>query len=195
MKPLAKRLELQQRGRRLEKPMGFARKLKAIITKALLLLMSLVAFTDAKEFKNRFDAPEFVATQINLKPTIPVTYRSVGKGYRSGVRDPLQIVARNQSEWTAIWRQHSLSDSGSRPPPAVDFDKEVIVALFLGEKPTGGYDVQISRVEQSDDALTIYYREKNPSPGGMVTQALTQPFHIVRIIGEIKGDVIFRRGS
>jgi len=192
---IAKTLELQQQGHFLETPTAFARKPRAIMALALPILISLVAFTDAKEFTGSFNPRGIVATQIAMKPTVPVTFRSVGKGYRSGVRAPLQIVARSQNEWTALWRQHASVDSSSRPPPAIDFEKEVVVALFLGEKPTGGYDVQISRAEQTNDGLIIYYREKDPSPGGMVIQALTQPFHIVRIIGEVNSEVIFRRES
>jgi len=192
---IAKTLELQQQGHFLEKPTGFARKPQTILAEALFISMFLVAFTDAKEFKSGFNTREIVATEIAMKPTIPVTFRSVGKGYRSGVRAPLQVVARSQNEWTALWREHASGDSSSRPPPAIDFEKEVVVALFLGERPTGGYDVQISRAEQTNDGLIIYYREKDPPPGGMVIQALTQPFHIVRIIGEVNSVVIFRRES
>ncbi len=155
--------------------------------------MFVAGLTDARELQHGLIPQGIVAMQINLKPTAPVTFRSLSKGYRSGVRAPLQIVARNQDEWTALWRQHVSSDSIFRPPPTIDFDKEVVVALFLGDKPTGGYDVQISRAEQSSESLTIYYREKSPSPGSMVTQALTQPFHIVRIIGDVSSDVTFRR--
>ena len=187
------KLRLQREGHSLVRPLGLALKPEFIIIQALFILISISTFTDAKAFKNVINSRKFVTTQINLKPAAPVTFRSVGKGYRSGIRAPLQIVARNQSEWNALWRQHVSSDPSSRPPPVVDFDKEVVVALFLGDKPTGGYDVQISRAEQSSDALTIYYREKTPPPGGMVTQALTQPFHIVRIIGEVNSEVIFRR--
>jgi hypothetical protein len=192
---IAKSLELQQQGHFLGKPMRFARKPQTIIAEALLISVFLVAITDAKEFRSRFNTQEIVATEIAMKPTIPVSFRSVGKGYRSGVRAPLQVVARSHDEWTALWRQHTSGDSSSRPPPAIDFDKEVVVALFLGERPTGGYDVQISRAEQTNDGLIIYYREKDPPPGGMVIQALTQPFHIVRIIGEVNSEVIFRRES
>ena len=195
MDSIAKTQRLQQQGHFLEKPTGFARKRRTIIAESLFISVFLVGVTDANEFNNRFDTGKVVATVIAMKPTLPVSFRSVGKGYRSGVRAPLQVVARSHDEWTALWRQHASGDSGSRPPPAIDFEKEVVVALFLGEKPTGGYDVQISRAEQTNDGLIIYYREKDPSPGGMVIQALTQPFHIVRIIGEVNSEVIFRRES
>jgi len=192
---MAKSQGLQQQGHFHEKPTGFARKRRTIIAEALFIWMFLVGFTDAKKFNGQFDTGDLVATEIAMKPALPVSFRSVGKGYRSGVRVPLQVVARSQNDWTALWRQHVSDDLSSRPPPTIDFEKEVVVALFLGERPTGGYDVQISRAEQTNDGLIIYYREKDPSPGGMVIQALTQPFHIVRIIGEVNSEVIFRRES
>ena len=193
MNPIAKTLELQQQGHFLQRPIGFVRKPQAIITQALLVVMSLVALTDANEFNRRFMPREIVATEINMKAAIPVTFQSVGKGYRSGVREPLQIVVRSQAEWTALWRRHSNELNST--PPTVLFDKEIVVGIFLGEKPTGGYDTAIVRAEQSDDTLVIHYQEKTPAPGGMVIQVFQQPFHIVRINREVGSKVTFRRAS
>jgi hypothetical protein len=175
--------------------MGVARNLRLTITQALLIMIPLVTLADATGFNRSCNPREIAAAEINIKPIMPVTFQNVGKGYRSGVHAPLQIAARSQSEWTALWRQHAWVDSSSQQPPVIDFEKEIVVGLFLGDKPTGGYDVQISRVERNNDALTIYYQEKSPLPGAMVTQTLTQPFHIVRIIGEVNSEVIFRRVS
>jgi hypothetical protein len=192
---ITRTLKLQQECPFLARPMGFARNLRQTMTQALLIIIPLVTLADATEF-NRSCNPRAIATaEINIKPIMPVTFQNVGKGYRSGVHAPLQIAARSQSEWTALWSQHAWVDSSSQQPPVIDFEKEIVIGLFLGDKPTGGYDVQISRVERRNDALTIYYQEKSPLPGAMVTQALTQPFHIVRIIGEVESVVIFRRAS
>jgi len=67
--------------------------------------------------------------------------------------------------------------------------------VFLGEKPTGGYDLAISRVLRSDDSVVIYFREISPVPGAIVTQSLTRPFHIVRINTDVHAVVTFRRES
>jgi len=165
------------------------------MTQALLIMMPLVTLADATEFNRSCNPGAIVASEINMKPIVPVTFQTVAKGYRSGVNALSQIAVRGHGEWTALWRKHASVESGSPPLPVIDFDKEIVVGLFLGYKPTGGYDVQISRVERRNDALTIYYQEKSPPPGAMVTQALTQPFHIVRIIGEVGSEVIFRRVS
>jgi PrcB C-terminal len=77
----------------------------------------------------------------------------------------------------------------------VDFDREMVVGIFLGEKSTGGYEIEIVRAEQGDSSLYFYYREKSPPPGAMVTQALTQPFHLVRVAKYDNPQIIFRRDS
>ena len=120
---------------------------------------------------------------------------TVEKGYRSGVRDPLQVVIRNQDEWNAFWKRHSVTNPNPAPAANVDFDREMVVGIFLGEKSTGGYEVEIIQAERGDSSLYFYYREKIPMPGAMVTQVLTQPFHLVRVAKYDNRQIIFRRDS
>ena len=127
------------------------------------------------------------------KSTSRVPFITIAKGARSGVRQPSQIVIRSQSEWQKLWRQHTSTSTVPAPLPVVDFDKEIVAAVFLGEKPTGGYGVEISSAEVADRALTVFVRETSPKPGAMVTQAINQPFHIVRIETAGVETVSFRR--
>jgi hypothetical protein len=120
---------------------------------------------------------------------------TVEKDYRSGIRGPLQTVIRDQDEWNAFWKRHSSTDANPAPAPIVDFGREMVVGIFLGEKPTSGYEVEIVRAERSDSSLYFYYREESPRPGAMVTQALTQPFHLVNVAKYQNPQIIFRRDS
>jgi hypothetical protein len=129
------------------------------------------------------------------KPAVQLSFQTIAKGYRSGVRESLQIVARNQAEWDSLWKRHLSVETNPPPTPAIDFNKQIVVGVFLGEKPTGGYDVEIIRAEQSDGALVIHYREKSPLPGSIAIQALTQPFHIIQVIRDDNLKPTFRRAS
>jgi hypothetical protein len=122
-------------------------------------------------------------------------FETIAKSARSGVREPLQIVVRSPEQWKALWNKHVAADPNSPPVPAVDFTNNIVAAVFSGEKPTGGYTVEITAAEKSDGALLIHYREMSPRPGGIVTQALTQPFHIVTIAGGNNLQAEFRRAS
>jgi hypothetical protein len=129
------------------------------------------------------------------KVETPLSIATVAKGHRSGIRKPLQTVIRNQDEWNVFWKRHSSTDTNPAPVPIINFDREMVVGIFLGEKSTGGYEVEIVRAERSDSALYFYYRQDNPPPGAMVTQSLTQPFHLVKVAKYQNLQIIFRRDS
>jgi hypothetical protein len=137
-------------------------------------------------------SPSQVAAGEFSKPAVQLSFQMIAKGYRSGVREPLQTVVRNQAEWDSLWKKHSV-ETNPQPPPFVDFKRQIVVAVFLGEKPTGGYDVEIIRAEQSDGALVLHYREKSPLPGSIAIQALTQPFHIIQMVRDDNFKPTFRR--
>ena len=94
----------------------------------------------------------------------------------SGIDAPRTAVVRSADEWTALWKDHARSAKA----PAVDFSREMVVAVFLGTKPSGGYSVEIAQIEKRDNEVLVTYRERQPGPDDIVTMALTSPFHIVR---------------
>jgi hypothetical protein len=110
-----------------------------------------------------------------------VPFATLGKGINSGIREPAQVVVRSQSEWVALWGRHMRTRTAPPPPPAIDFSQEMVVALFLGERPTGGYEIEVTRVERTDTGLSIRFRVKKPEPGAMLMQVLTQPFHLIKL--------------
>ena len=134
-----------------------------------------------------------VAAIESNRSTDRVSFKTIARGVRSGVREPSQVAIRSQSEWQKLWRQHTSPSAAPVPLPAVDFDKEIVAAAFLGEKPTGGYGVEISAAEVTDSSLTIFVKETSPSPGAILTQGFNQPFHIVRIETHGIESVSFRR--
>lgn len=63
--------------------------------------------------------------------------------------------------------------------PNVDFAKSRVVALFMGEKNTGGYAISIESVRQEKGKVIV--KIKKSYPDGMVTMAFTQPYVIAKI--------------
>jgi hypothetical protein len=122
-------------------------------------------------------------------------FHTVAKGYQSGVREPLEAIVRNQNDWSELWGKHTSAEASPPLLPVIDFDKELVVAVFLGHKPTGGHEVEIVSAEKANEGLLVFFVERQPKPGSVVTQAFTQPFHIVRISAQGSGTVTFRRLS
>jgi hypothetical protein len=164
---------------------------KRIILLTLFFVAAPIGLSVAVDPASQPDTRVTAAAVVKMQPAIPVGVQNIVKGYRSGIREPLQTVVRSQAEWLTLWRRHSNDLNAT--PPAVVFDLEIVAAIFLGEKPTGGYDVTILRAGQSGDELIVEYQEKTPAPGSINIQVFQQPFHIVRINREVGPKVTFRR--
>lgn len=67
---------------------------------------------------------------------------------------------------------------------ACKVDDEIYVIATRGEKPTGGYTVQIDSInqikEEDKTKLIVYTTFKDPKPGDIVTQVITYPYVVAK---------------
>ena len=110
------------------------------------------------------------------------------------------VCFRSQEEMARVW----VADGGkAENRPKVDWEKEMVLALFAGEKPTGGFKVEIEKVIQVQvkdkkggretlrtKDLVVLYRGTAPAPGAAATDALTYPAHVV-VVPKSEGQVLF----
>jgi hypothetical protein len=121
---------------------------------------------------------------------VPATFTTVARGDQSGVEDAREVVVRTAAEWKSLWQVHAPG----RPMPPVDFEKAMVVGVFLGFRSSGGYGVTVSAIEREGDALVVSFREDRPAAGAITTQVLTFPYHLVRT-DRVPGRVTFRRAG
>jgi hypothetical protein len=82
------------------------------------------------------------------------------------------VVINSPSDWEGF---------AVETPPRVDFAKQSVVAVFGGERPTGGWSVRVRSIEQRGSSCTVRYEVVGPPPGAVVTQAITHPFAVVKV--------------
>lgn len=63
----------------------------------------------------------------------------------------------------------------------VDFTRDWVVVVVLGIRPSGGYGIQIQGVSRAPDVVKLRVKLTNPDPQRSVTQALTYPYHLIKI--------------
>ena len=107
------------------------------------------------------------------------------RGSRGGKVAFSVVVARTASVWWDLW------DGIGRPPPQeLDANREIAVAIFLGQRRTGGFGVTIESVELRDGFMVVRFQETRPGADSMVSQALTSPY-LVRLIPKTDFPVAF----
>jgi len=119
-------------------------------------------------------------------------FQTIEQGLRSGIQVPRTVLIRNESAWKNLWIEHERGLSTAPAAPVMDFSKEMVIAVFLGMRRTGGYSVAIKdiSVRQPDAPIWVSFEEVKPGKGCMVTQVLTSPFQIVRL-ARVEGPVTF----
>lgn len=98
------------------------------------------------------------------------------KGILAEKTTPGVYLARNADEWAALWR---LVDE--EPRVSLKEGEELGVGIFLGERPTAGYNVDVREVTAFEGAITVTYGEMAPPANVSVAQMLTAPFAILLI--------------
>jgi len=121
----------------------------------------------------------------------PPEIRTIARGTFSGLQEPMQLAVTNQSQWTELWARHSVRNEPRTPAPEIDFSKETILLVTLGQQRTGGYSVEITGVEQQEGKTVVLVSTREPKPGGLNIQVLTAPFHIVAV-PKIRGEPAFK---
>jgi hypothetical protein len=97
----------------------------------------------------------------------------LSEGSHSEITKPFVAVAREPGTYS------QLRKIVPGLPVLLDsfFDRNLVVAAFMGERNTGGYSVDIT---QDVDGV-VQVAAKEPGKGGMVTQVLTTPFKVVSL--------------
>ena len=108
------------------------------------------------------------------------------RGEAPGVAAFQTTVVRSDSEWQELWPKLGTN----RPTPHFDFSRVMVVGVFLGEKPTGGYSVQIQKALRETDGVRILHHVVEPPKGNPRAQVLTHPFHLV-VIPRVEGKIDF----
>jgi hypothetical protein len=116
------------------------------------------------------------------------TFRMLDKGDQSNMDDGREAVARSAAEFSALWRLHAVD----RPQPKIDFSREMVVAVFLGSRPSAGFAIDILGTKDEGGALVVQYRETRPAKGLIAAQMITSAYAIAAVPRR-EGTVKFER--
>lgn len=116
---------------------------------------------------------ERVVTAYTSVPT-----RTLSQITNSLVLEPRKVIVRDAVSYQQLWQLHHPNQSEA---PPVNFDQEMVIAIFLGEQSKGGYAVNIDKVIENSQGIEVRYSVSEPKPDEMVIQILTAPTHWVAI--------------
>jgi hypothetical protein len=99
----------------------------------------------------------------------------------SAIADQERLVIRDTAAWISFWTRMNSNSQPEPPRPAVDFSKEMIVAVAMGSRATGGFQITMPAARVEGSALIVEVLSRSPGPSCFVTLAVTHPVDLARV--------------
>ena len=110
-----------------------------------------------------------------------IAFEIIAQDDFGGMTDSKFIAIKDQKALNEIYNIISEGRLPELKAPPIDFEKETVIALFLGEKTSGGYAITVGQILNIDDKINVAYKITAPKRGEMVTTVMTQPYCIIKI--------------
>lgn len=116
-----------------------------------------------------------------IAPQSGIKWRGYKSGVASNVRAESTFILNNEADFQSYWsKQLGMPASGA--PRDVKWGEEMLVAVHLGQRSTGGYTVFVQKVERTTaNTITITYTERKPAAGSFNAQVITSPYEVIRM--------------
>ncbi len=108
-----------------------------------------------KDAKRWLSKNHFLGVSSSLDLVLDLTNLPHWSGDGSPVAAPAQELITDPGRFRVYW---SFLQPGTELP-AVDFTKNAVAAVFLGQKPGGHYELQFKRMENYSDRTVLWYDE------------------------------------
>ena len=131
-------------------------------------------------------------SENNLSQGNKIKIEREWKGIRCGYKEPLRLVIKSEDQWKEVWEKVHRFRLPTPELPVVDFEKEMVIAVFMGERKSGGYEIEIKKIAERENKIFVEVEEKEPPSDSVQTMALTQPYHLI-VIHKLKGVTHFTR--
>ena len=113
--------------------------------------------------------------------TLEYTNGADVQGDVSGIMGKRLLVIRDINEFTDMWSDHAAGRSPQPAQPTVAFGTDMVIAAFAGQRDTSGYSITIEEIRENDEFIVVEIEVETPGDNCAVTEAVTQPHHVVVI--------------
>lgn len=126
---------------------------------------------------------DVAATPNVPNDSVPLAFREIpgARTQGSGHLEAGRVVIRDAAEWELYWAKIVAQVSPSPPVPQVDFDRQVVVAAAMGQRPSGGFTIAVDAVFLKSGTVHVVVKSVAPGRNCGVASVMTAPVVAVTI--------------
>ncbi|WP_281765817.1 protease complex subunit PrcB family protein [Neptunitalea lumnitzerae] len=124
--------------------------------------------------------------------TASVNFETLLQSSVGGPQTAEIIVAKEPGIVNEFFKKVNSTSGSHLAAPKIDYSKEMLFVICMGEKQSGGYQIDVSTIEETANTITVFVKETTPEEGAIVTTMITNPFTVVKLKTSNKR-IIFRK--
>ena len=95
-------------------------------------------------------------------------------------------VSSSTPEFGAVWQLVAGMQIPAPAAPNVDFTKQKVVTVFMGQKPTGGYGLRLISSVPRRGGVRLLLEASQPGAGLVQSQVITSPYLMLTVDASVK---------
>ncbi len=108
-----------------------------------------------------------------------ISFQTHAKGSHSNYDQKTEMIITSTSELEKVFAKINSNRQPEKTVLDIDFSERTVVFITAGQLSTGGFTVEVERIEDTESERVIYVGGTSPKPGENVTMALTSPFTMI----------------
>jgi hypothetical protein len=135
----------------------------------ICLLFNLSIFSSCKNSK-----------ELNSKGKT-INFTAIKSGENSNYTQFTTIEINNFKELSNVWGNFFAKYDRKPPIPSIDFEKNRLIAVALGERNSGSYSIQVISILETKNNINIVIKENKPGPSCTTSSVMVYPFQLIEI--------------
>ena len=126
--------------------------------------------------------------QIQKSPK-PLGFEKINDGFENAIYEQQTRIITSTDQWIDLWAEMFPDGIAA---PEINLNEKKVIAVFQGQKPTGGYSVIIESITEYQDYIEIGIKDIYPGLNCIVKQEITSPYTTIAIKNSKKEIRFFR---
>ncbi len=148
---------------------SYMKKLYRKCNKCIFILLPLLLLTACK-----------TAVSETKVPSENIPFQELITNSHSNFTEQIYLIVETPEVLLEIFATINSTRKPGIPVPKVDFEKESVAFINIGETSTGGHSVTVIEIIEMEEKLIIYCGGKGPGAGDYATMVITSPFSMVK---------------
>jgi hypothetical protein len=129
--------------------------------------------------------------QLEPYETVDHLYRNAKSTLPTSVR----LAILDTADWSAIWRR-MVGTSSTAPAPYVDFSREMLLVVGMGQAPCMGYQINVDTVfRDKDKRIYAVVRERHHGKRCGCLNEVVSPVDVIRVPRSIRPVTFLERSE